>query len=292
MSTDALEAELSKRPSRPCGAFDMAATGWAEPLGRHGEQRVHSANGYLLICAKTEQKLLPASLVREIVSDKVADIEEQQMRKVRKKEKDEIKESVLNELLPKAFVKSQRLYAYIDARGEYLVVDSANAGKAEDFVSLLRETLGSLEVVPLDGEQSVSFVLTQWLSTLSYPPEIVPEHRAELRQPDLEGGIIRVRNEDLGSDEIRAHLENGKMVTQLGLIWNERLKFTWSEDFGIKGLKFLELVQDQMDDMEVGSEAEQMDAIFSMMTLELNQLIPSLLRYVQTPDQNKSVSNA
>ena len=55
--------------------MDMATLGWVAPLGHLGEQLTHQSNGCIMVCLRREEKVLPAAVVREIVNDKVLEIE-------------------------------------------------------------------------------------------------------------------------------------------------------------------------------------------------------------------------
>lgn len=101
-----------------------------------------------MLCAKREEKILPPAVINELLAERVAEIEESQMRKIRRKEKDEMRDNLIAELLPRAFSRSARTYAYIDAKEGWLIVDSASRKRAEELVELLRKTIGTLPVVP------------------------------------------------------------------------------------------------------------------------------------------------
>src|SRR5690606_39361215 len=80
-----------------------------------------------------------------------------------KKERTDLKDEITFELLPRAFTRTGRLYAYIDPRAGLLVVNSGAHNRAEDLLSQLRESLGSLPVLPLKTRDPIPTTLTQWL---------------------------------------------------------------------------------------------------------------------------------
>ncbi|WP_295366882.1 recombination-associated protein RdgC, partial [Thiolapillus sp.] len=107
----------------------------------------------------------------------------------------------------------------------WLVVDTATASRAEAFIDLLRECLGTLPVVPLQVAESPDAVMTEWLKESGVPAAIQIGDECELRDLMEDGAIVRVRREDLFSDEIRVHLEAGKRAMRLALTWEERVSF-------------------------------------------------------------------
>jgi len=89
--------------------------------------------------------------------------------------------------------------------------------------------------------------------------------------------VIRCKRHDLSLPEIKNHLDIGKQVIKLAMSWDNRLSFILDENLSVKRLKFLDLVQDQVSDTQVDSEAARFDVDFSIMTLELANFIPRLL---------------
>jgi len=272
-----LEEKLGQIAFRPCGQHEEATFGWTAPLGKTSQQLVHAANGFMMICVKKEEKVLPAAVVNEMLQEKILEAEDQQGRKLAKKERAAIKDELIFELLPRAFTFSNKTYAYIDPKGGWIVVDAASAKKAEDLLSLLRKCLGSLPAVPLNTVDKPVAIMTDWLINNQPPADITIEDECELRSPEEEGGIIRCKRHDLSLPEIKNHLDTGKEVIKLAVSWADRLAFIIDENLTIKRLKFLDLIQEQVTDTETSSEAEQFDVDFSIMSLELANFLPRLL---------------
>lgn len=272
-----LEEKLQQMAFRPCGSHEEFSFGWTSPLGKSSEQLVHSANGFLMLCGKKEERVLPASVVNEMLQEKILETEEQQGRKLAKKERTALKDELIFELLPRAFTFSNKTYAYIDPKGGWLIVDAASAKKAEDLLSSLRKCLGSLPAVPLNTIEKPVKVMTEWLVNNQAPDDITIEDECELRAPEEEGGIIRCKRHDLSLPEIKNHLDTGKEVIKLAVNWSDRIAFIIDENLAVKRLKFLNLIQDQVADIDTGSEAEQFDVDFSIMSLELANFLPRLL---------------
>jgi recombination associated protein RdgC len=277
LSSNEVEQKLETMRFRPCGGHDESSFGWTPPLGRGSEQLVHSSNSYLMICGKKEEKVLPASVVNELVQEKIIDIETQQARKLSKRERTEIKDELIFELLPKAFSFSRNTYAYIDSKAGWVVVDTASVGKAEDILSSLRKSLGSLPVVPVNTMQKPITTMTEWLANNQTPQGISIEDECELRSPEEEGGIVRCKKHDLALPEIKKHLETGKQVTNLALNWEDRLAFVLNENLSVKRLRFLDLIQDQIADTHAETQIERFDVDFSIMTSEFSNFLPRLL---------------
>ncbi len=277
LTPEDLEQKLSTMSFHPCTPHQEFSFGWTPPVGKPAQQLVHSSNGFMMLCGKKEEKVLPAAVINEMVQEKILETEEQQARKLSKKERSAIKDELIFELLPKAFRFSRKTYAYIDPKGGWVVVDAASTKSAEDLLSNLRKCLGSLPAVPLSTIDKPIAIMTQWLMTNQTPDDLTIENECELRSPEEAGGIIRCKRHDLTLPEIKNHLDMGKEVIKLAVSWADRIAFIVDENLAIKRLRFLDLIQDQIADIDSNSEAEKFDADFSIMSLELANFLPRLV---------------
>ncbi|MCI0667685.1 MAG: recombination-associated protein RdgC [Methylococcaceae bacterium] len=276
-SGDELENLLAALSFRSCGSLELSTIGWVPPMHPGGDQLVHAAHGFLMICALKEEKILPPAAVNEIVAERIAEIEERQQRRVRRKERQSLHDEVTFELLPRALSFSRRTYAYIDPKGGWLVVDSGSSGTTDEFTALLRRSLGSLPIKPPKTRENPASVLTRWLSEKTTPLDITLENECDLRAGDQEKNIVRCKGQDLFSREIQAHLDAGKECVKMALTWAERFTFTVDEDLNIKRLRFLDLIQEQAEEIDTRGKADLFDAHFAIMSLELAGFLPRFL---------------
>lgn len=275
---ETLEEALAQVPFKPCGSQELSSYGWTSSMGKLSELRVHAGSGFMLICAKKEERVLPASVVRDFVNEKVEVIEEEQMRKVRKKERDEIRDQVMLELTPKAFTRSSLTFALIAPSHDLLIVDASSAKKADELTSHLRKTLGNLSLVIPQVNHAPADLFTRWLAETETPPaDLVIGDECELLDPGEDGGIVRCRRQDLASNEIKVHLEAGKQCVKLGLAWDEKLTFMLCDDLSVKKLRYSEALIEQAADAGEAGAAARFDADFTLMSLELSRFVPRLL---------------
>jgi recombination associated protein RdgC len=279
-----LDEALAEHRLRPVGALEMSTRGFVSPLGRNEEALTHTVKASTLVMVGSEDKLLPSSVVNDELHNRVQKIAEEEGRKVNGRERKRIKDDVLNELLPRAFVRSSRLAAYADRKHGWLVIDSSSRKSAENGVTQIREALGSFPAVPLAPEESPRALMTDWLATGNLPGGLTLGDEVELRDPaTATGAIARCRRQDLESEEVREHLRNGKQVFQLGLTFDDRMTFVLGEDLVVRKLKFLDVVLDEMGDNPHDSPAAEMDARFALLTLELERLLGKLDEWFKLP---------
>ncbi|MCB1762281.1 MAG: recombination-associated protein RdgC [Gammaproteobacteria bacterium] len=277
LSAEALHEELSTRHWRECGNLELSALGWEPPLGRYGTQLTHAVGNCIMICMRREEKVMPAAVVNQQLAQRVNALEEKEGRKVRRREQAEMKDEIILDLLPKAFVKTVLTYAYIDSGNGWLLVDTSSTKRAEDLISLLRETLGSLPLNPLQLNDSPVTEMTRWLQGGGVPREFVIGDECEMRDPAEEGSMVRCRRLDLEGKEIAGHLKAGKEVVKIAVEWQQKISFVLTAEAALKRLKFLDLIQEAAAESEAEDEASRFDGDFAVMSLELGSLINSLI---------------
>lgn len=284
-----LDEVLGDHRLRPCGPLEMGTRGFVPPVGRGDEAALtHEVNKCTLLTVGSEEKLLPAAVINDELQRKVQKIAEEEGRKVGGRERKRIKEDLLTELLPRAFVRSSRMSSYVDRKNGWLVLDTASRKSAENALTQMREALGSFPAVPLAPEEGPRALMTDWLATGKLPRGLVLGDECELRDPaTATGAIARCRRQDLDAEEVKEHLRNGKQVFQLGLVFDDRMSFVLGEDLVIRKLKFLDVVIDELGDSQQDAAAE-MDARFALLTLELERLLAKMEEWFGLPRPKES----
>jgi recombination associated protein RdgC len=199
------------------------------------------------------------------------------------RERKRLKDEVLTDLLPRAFTRLSKRYAYLDTENGWLVVDTSSRKAAEAATSLIREALGSFPAAPLVPDESPRVLMTDWLAHGKLPRGLALGDECELRDSGDGGAAVRCRRQDLESDEIREHLKSGKQVFQLGLTFDERLSFSLDEELVVRKLRFLDQVQDELGDAQTDSAVAELDARFALMSLELRRLFDNLQEWFGLP---------
>ena len=271
-----IETALAQHRLRPCGPIEMMTRGFVSPFGRESDELLHRLGDFSLFTVGGEDKLLPASVVNDELANKLAEIVEKEQRRIGAKERKRLKDEVLTDLLPRAFVRSSRQFAYLDLAQGWIVIDTASRKNAEEVVSQVRHAVGRFPATPLAPEESPRALLTHWLASGKLPANLVLGDECELRDPAESGAIVRCRRQDLELDEIKEHLKSGKQVFQLGLEFDERISFVLGEDLVIRKLRFLDIVLDEIDESSLESVRAELDATFTLMTGEIRRLLAAL----------------
>ena len=270
LDVGALAHQIEAHAFRAAGPLEMRTQGWVPPMGRRGIDLIHSGNGCVLLCLQIEDKLLPSTIIRQALEDQIIAIEDAEARDVGRKERMDLKERITVELMPRAFGRVKQVFGYLDTQAGMLVLNTTSAKDIEAFTEQLRKSLDGLPIKPLDGEVSASEIMTGWLlDPVSVPAEFELGADCELEQD----GVIRCRDMDLTGDEVRTHLNAGRRVRKLALTWNERLAFVLSDDLRFRRVKFLDLVQEDLDRQGLDSPEATRDAEFAIISAEVRRLL-------------------
>ena len=272
-SEKTLSDALENNQYHPCNQSEMSKFGWSTPL-KGSELLYFTVGKQILLLAQKEEKILPAHVIKRELDARVEKLEQAENRKLKKVEKQTLKNDVVATLLPRAFSKYQQTALWIDAENNLIYVDAASAKRVEEALALLRKSLGSLPVVPLTFANEPSLVMQEWVAKESIPQWLVSLEEAELR--DANNGVIRCKQQALDSDEILS-LVNSKYVTKLALEWEEHLSFVLNEDCSLKRLKFADQIREKNDDILKEDYAQRFDADFVLMTGILSKLTENLL---------------
>lgn len=269
------EGQLEARPLPPCGPFDMLTRGWVAvgPTSR----LLHTVGGHQLIALGVEQKLLPASVIRQVTAERAAALAAEQGFPVGRKQMRDLKLRVADELRPRAFARRRVTHAWLDRTGGWLVVDAAGTGRAEEVVETLRDTLGSFAATLPDTARSPRAAMGAWLAAGEAAGPFTIDEDVELQAADGSRAAIRHTRHAPEQAEVRRYLSGGFVVTRLGLTWNGRVSFVLNDKLQVKRVQFLEL-EKSSDGAQDVDPLEQFDIDFAVMSGELSTLIGDLVR--------------
>ncbi|MGN6900335.1 recombination-associated protein RdgC, partial [Neisseria sp. P0013.S007] len=194
-----------------------------------------------------------------------------------RKEKNELRENLTSNLLTRALTKSSCTNGLLSKN--WLWTDTASRHKAENLLTKLREALGGLSAQHLVTRQSPVSLMTNWLLQGEAQGRFVLDSDVTLVGVGDVAPKVKISRKDLTAEDVVQHAKNGMIVTELGLVWNERVAFILTQDLTLKRIQWLDVVQEEAegscDDAESMAYATQllMAAALSAILSELVDLL-------------------
>lgn len=275
-----LEQALSAQLFQPVGKYEAKRTGFGAPGGRNDTRLVHEIAGQRLLRVRRQERVLPAAVINEEIEERCAEFEAANGFAPPRREKQTLKEKVVEELLPQAFTRNTHTDLWWDTQRSLIGIACASRKRGDEALDLLRQALGSLKVTPVATKVPVARTLTQWLSAPTTRPEALTiGDSVELRGED--DGVLRARAIDLESDEIQTALAAGRQVSRLALHLEGELGFVLQDDLVLKSLKFDDRVLDEADsDAGDGDAIARLETEFALMSNTLGKLTDALLEWL------------
>ena len=230
-----------------------------------------------MVRLKREEKLLPATVVREQANDRCAQIAKAQGRKVSRRERLAVTDEVTQDLLTRAFTRSSTIRAIIADQAGWIWIDNGSAGRSEEVLNHLREALGNLPAILPETQKAPAHVMTQWLLHGAIPEDFLLADEADFADQREEGSSVKVRGVPLDSEEVLAHLSSGHQVVKLALEWGNRVAAVVDKDLSLRRLKFTDAIREANDEL-VEDPLARADADFLILCEILEGLQDGLVK--------------
>jgi len=269
---EALSQMLEKSAFTPCGPLTERSSGWVPVYPDTGELLARRLNGADLIRLRSQSRVLPPSVINEELEERIEAFRDRMQEAPGPREKRRMKAEARDELLPKALLKSDRIWGFVDLKEKVIGIDAAQTSVAERFLRRLRAAFGDLIIRPLQYRQAVSELLSGVF--LGGAPERFAVGR-ECRMQDAgdAGSIVRWTDFDLSDSTIRDHVADGMRLTHLAIEYDNILSCVLDENGVISKLRFLGMDENTDDNND---PLARLDAEFVLITGTLRRLIADL----------------
>lgn len=272
-----LEDRLAEGRFAECGATQPESAGWVQPRGEKHSSLMESVGGQLILQLCVERKAVPSSVIKTQLQARLDKIEQETGRRPKGKMAKELKEEIVQDLLPRAFPKRSSNLVWIDQKAGLVVINAGSIKSADRIVTLLVAALGGGVVLrPINTQISPATAMAEWLKTKEAPPFFTIDRECELKQPDSEKATVRYARHTLDIDEVAEHINQGKLPTQVAMTWNSRVSFVLNEALVIKKIKLLDVVLESSN-APTGKDDGGFDADVAIATGELRLLVPDLI---------------
>ncbi|WP_300710251.1 recombination-associated protein RdgC [Limnohabitans sp.] len=272
-----VQAALEPAQFVECGASQEKSVGWIPPRGEAYGPLIESVGGQWIVKLMIESKAVPGNVVRRKADERIAEIEAATGRKPGKKEKRDIMDDVLMSLLPQAFARQSTVIVWMDLENRRLVLNAGSQGKADEVMSALMNVLAGLSVSLIQTVTSPQAAMTQWLLAPTedeWPADLTVERETVLKSTGEDAASVRFTRHHLANDDVRKHVMEGKLPTQLALSWDGRVAFVLTETLQLKKVQFLDGV---MDESGTDKNEDRFDGDVALSTGLLGPLLDSLI---------------
>lgn len=239
-------AAFSEYEFKPCGSNDISKFGFVPVINGESGDLVHAAGGHMAYRVRKEEKIIPSDYVKRMMAEQIDSIEATEGRKIYKKERDSIKDDVINQLLSRAMTKTTDVIVY--HIGDMIAVATSSASAAEYALALIRKSVGSLPVVPVSSVEHFQISMSNHVVEGELPVGF--KFGQKIILADSYGAKATFSNLDVSEDEIIAHINNGMSVKSIQLGMDGLGSFTVTDSLSFKSIKFDVELFDDNDDIE------------------------------------------
>lgn len=271
-----MESALSQMLFVPCSASQDKSMGWVPPRGQPNGALIEAVAGQRILCFMIESKGVPGSVIKRHLDERLAQIEANEGRKPGRKESRELRDDIVQQLLPMAFAKTASVLVWLDMQGGRLVLDTGSQGKADEVISALVKCVPGMQISALNTQQAPQTAMTQWLTSgdSGWPHHFAPGREVELKSGDEMNSVVKFTRHHLDDEEMQRHIGQGKLPTKLAMDWDGRVSFVLTESTQLKKVAFLDGV---FEDNASAEDEGGFDTDVTIATGELSALITDLI---------------
>ena len=269
---EALSESLQNAGFEPCGPLTERSSGWVPVNPESGDLLARRLNGADLVKLRSQSRLLPPAVVNEELESRVDDFTKRMNEGPSARDKKRLKAEVRDELMPKALLKSDKIWGFVDLKEKLIGIDTAQNAAAERFLRRLRAAFGDLNIKPLQFRQPIAELLTK-IFLGDAPGQFAVGQECRMQDARDSGSIVRWTNFDLTDSSIRDHVAHGMRLTHLGIVYDNVMSCVLDENGVITKLKFIGMDDDSEDHLD---PLARLDAEFVMITGTLRMLIADL----------------
>jgi len=269
---EALSESLEKAGFEPCGPLTERSSGWVAVDPDNSDLLARRLNGADLIKLRSQSRVLPPSVINEELEARIEEFRQRMQEAPNPREKRRLKAEARDELMPKAMLKSDRIWAYVDLKEKVIGIDALRDSAAERVLRRLQAAIDGLNIRPLQFMKPVDELLSGIF--FDDAPKQFSVGR-ECRMQDLAdaGSIVRWTDFDLSDQTIRNHVANGMRLTHLAVVYDNVMSCVLNENGVISTLRFIGMDDDAEDH---GDPLARQDAEFVLISGTLRKLLGDL----------------
>lgn len=185
--------------------------GFSAPTDASQDLAVNVGDPAMVVALRTDKKTIPASAVKILLKEKIKQTEATQGFRVARKQAAELKENLLDQLLPKTLPSTS--ITHILLYGDVIFIGASNVKAADLAVSYLLKALQGV-TFSFPFTVHLSDHMTQWLLDDHVDETLSVSDFALLEDG---GGSIQWKNHDADEQDVKKYVNQGKAVTKIRL---------------------------------------------------------------------------
>lgn len=253
----------------PCGPTQKQSVGWVPPRGHEHGPLMETIGGHQILKLMIETKKVPSDVLKRKLKERTDAIEQSTGRMPGKKEKRELADEVLLDLLPMAFATRSSVTVWFDPLAGTLSLD-ATGSKADLALTELVKGIDGLAVYPMNTVQSPGAAMTNWLLSDEYPEGFHADRACVLKAADESKAMVKYSNHDVDIAEVQNHIRQGKLPISLALTWDDKVSFVLTDTGALQKVTLLDVEAD-------GEHADAFDADVILTTETLRTMTYHLI---------------
>ena len=257
-SEEALSTALEQAAFEPCGPFTERSSGFMPVAPDASDALARRVSGADLIRLRSQSRVLPAGVINEELETRIAEFRERAKEEPSPRDKRRMKSEAKDELMPKAMLKSDKIWGYVDLKEKVLGIDAALPSANERFLRRLSAGVAGAQFMPLTFKKPVEDLLTRILLGNS-PANFAIGRECRMQDTGDAKSKVRWTDFDLHDNAIRNLIADGLKLTHLAVVYDNVLSFVLDENGVITKLRVLGMND---DDTEFDSALQRMDAEF------------------------------
>jgi recombination associated protein RdgC len=256
----------------PCGPLTERSSGFIPIDADSSESLARRVNGADLLRLRSQSRLLPPAVIAEELEVRIEEYRERMNEAPGAREKRRLKAEARDELMPKAMLKSDRIWGYYDLKEQVIGIDVLHDAAAERFLRRLQASIDGVNIRPLKFAKPVD----ELLAAIFFSD--VPKQFAlgrECRMQDLgdASSVVRWTDFDLNDASIRNHVAHGMRLTHLAIEYDSTMSCVLDEKGVISKMRFIGMDDDSEGHLD---PLAKLDAEFALINGTLRRLLADL----------------
>lgn len=263
-----LEEGLAKLAFEPCTSGQPRSIGWSAPVD---ERLIYPVEGgFALLRFTLETKAIPGGALRLALRQRVKEVAEEQGFIPGKKATKELKERLVDELMPRILPVRKDVQVLLDTKRGRVMIDSTAEAVLDDILRSLL-THGDMELTSAPGVGKLLRAAALDEDDAVLGAGFTIDDHAVVAMPGEKGTTVKYLKADLSAIEFFNRISvDGGALQELGMTYQDKVSFVIDSNFRLRRLTMSTMLK------SAAKEAGDFDATQILMANELRDLVDQL----------------